>query len=387
VGILGWTGFASALVLSIMFIVSAIPFILRRVRFEVHFEVQESSVIVGEKVPGTVKVTNIGKRTAFAQRLEIPMVDVTNSTTNYTVNSIAKTTAILNIPLLRAGHIHQDNFMLPTKKRAVYSVGPIISIKTDPVHIFRMNRALSHSSKLFVHPKTLPLPSNQLGMIKDLDGNPTDKITQSDISFHDIRDYAPGDPIKNINWKASAKLDKLQVRQFEESKRAKVVFALSTNERDYASDDEFELTISALASLGIRAATDNREIEVVTSGAVQEFERIKPDIEVHENHTSRGVLDTFSSVAKSSKDLGIEDVCSKIGEKLHDISLCVIGIGSARNLNDIRKAAFQLPKNVEIIVISSNPKSPPKMSVIGRITYIQLAVLEDLKQIVMKRVI
>ncbi|MDR1447766.1 MAG: DUF58 domain-containing protein [Candidatus Ancillula sp.] len=181
-------------------------------------------------------------------------------------------------------------------------------------------------------------------MIRDLDGNPTDKITQSDISFHDIRDYTPGDPTKNINWKASAKLDKLQVRQFEESKRAKVVFALSTNERDYASDDEFELTISALASLGIRAAMDNREIEVVTSTTVQEFERIKPDITIHENHTPRGVLDTFSSVAKSSKDLCLTDVCSKITDKLHDISLCVIGIGSIRSLKDIEQLALQLPK-------------------------------------------
>jgi hypothetical protein len=376
---LGWTGFAAATIIAVFFIVTSFPFIIGRANYEVSFEIEYDSVVAGDEVPGTVIVKNVGKSLAFAQKLEIPMINEADSSIG--------TTAVLNIPNLRPGKSHRDTFMLPTNRRAVFNVGPVVGVKTDPIHIFRIEHIFGKASKLFVHPVTLPLPSSQIGMIRDIEGDPTEKITQSDISFHDIRDYVPGDPIRNINWKATARLDKLQVRQFEESRRAKIVFAISTNDRDYMTDVEFELTISAMASLGYRAAADNREIEVVTSQNPPEFVRnLKLDIIVSDNRTPRGVLDSFSGVAKSPKDLDITEVCQKIADKLNDISLCVIGVGSARTLDNIRKAALQLPDNVELIVIAVNPKQLPKTMKLSNITYISLSVLEDLKQIVAKKV-
>jgi hypothetical protein len=375
---LGWTGFASVAVISLFMLIVAVPFVIGKQNYEVRFDIQFDRVVAGDDVPGKIIVKNVGKGISFGSRVEIPMIEESGQFTG--------TTAILHIPLLRPGKEHSEEFMLPTRRRAVFNVGPVLDVKTDPIHLLRIEHEYGTPNKLFVHPQTISIPSSQVGMIRDIDGDPTDKITVSDISFRDIRDYVPGDPVKNINWKATAKLDKLMVRQFEESRRAKIVFALSTNDRDYSRDNEFELAISAMASLGFRAAADNRDIEIVTSGTPPLYERHPNlDIVIHPNRSPRGVLDAFSGVNKSYRDLDLTEVCEKIANQVHDISLVVIGVGSGRTLDNIQKAALHLPQDCDLIVIQANPYQPPSIKKLGDITFISLAVLDDLKQFIHRK--
>jgi hypothetical protein len=378
--VLGWTSFAAATILSLFLLITAIPFVIGKPKYEVQFNIEYDRVVAGNDVTGSIVVKNVGSGLSFGSRLEIPMVCTADASLN--------TTVVLWISPLRSGHEQEVEFILPTKCRAVFDVGPAVGIKTDSFRLFRIEHTYSKLSKLFVHPQTLPLPSSEIGMIRDVDGDATDRVTVSDISFHDIRDYAPGDPIGNINWKASAKLDKLQVRTFEESYRAKIVFALSTNSADYANDEEFELAISALASLGFRSAVDNRDIEVVTSQTPSSYiAKPKLDITISSNKTAKGVLDSFSAVGKSHKDMNLLELCQKITDKINDVSLCVLGVGSMLGLKELQAAAFRLPKNAQLIVICANEYKEPQARKIGNITYISISVLNDLKQVVARQVI
>src|SRR5699024_9984886 len=83
---------------------------------------------------------------------------------------------------------------------------------------------------------------------RDLEGTPSSDLSSSDIAFHALRDYAPGDDRSHVHWRTTARTGKLMVRQFEETRRSHVVVALDDLAEHYASDEEFELAVSAAAS-------------------------------------------------------------------------------------------------------------------------------------------
>ncbi|WNY34530.1 DUF58 domain-containing protein [Curtobacterium flaccumfaciens] len=124
--------------------------------------------------------------------------------------------------------------------------------------------------------------------MRDLEGQATTDLSPSDIAFHAIREYMPGDDPRTIHWKSTAKSGALMVRQFEDTRRSHLVVALGIARGEFADDEEFELAVSAAASLGARAIRDGREVSVVVSQRTPEFAkravyavRTLPDRDAH----------------------------------------------------------------------------------------------------------
>ena len=325
--LLGWTFFASIAIIGVVLIICALPYMLGSRDFDIRFDIDYDHVIVGSKVSAKVMVTNTGRSISMSSILEISVI---SDQIQYDSTSGVGNIVRLRIPLLRPEAHYSTDFELPTDARAVFSVGPANVVHTDLMRLFRVQKSFGNKLKLFIHPRTVLIPSTQLGTIRDIDGDPTETITMNDLSFHDLREYRYGDPVKNINWKATAKNPggELMVRQFEESRTSKIVFTLSTNTDDYAEGDELELAISALASLGSRAAYDKREIVVATSQSPLEHATdFKLDVEVNANISPREVLDSFSAVVATSRDLSLVQVMKIVAQKVSDASLVVVGVG------------------------------------------------------------
>ena len=117
-----------------------------------------------------------------------------------------------------------------------------------------------------MHPVTARLQPSAAGLVRDLEGEVTKTITDNDISFHALRAYEPGDPLRNVHWRTSARTGQLMVRQYEETRRSQLVLLQSTERSHYASDDEFELGVSVLASLSVQVIRDGTRLDVVTEG-------------------------------------------------------------------------------------------------------------------------
>ena len=106
--------------------------------------------------------------------------------------------------------------------------------------------------------EVLPVPTQQriaarrvilygIGAIRDLDGQETKHLSPSDIAFHTLRDYVPGDDRRHVHWKSSAKIGQLMVRQYVDTRRSHVAVRLSLAPAEYPSDGEFELPLSCRA--------------------------------------------------------------------------------------------------------------------------------------------
>ena len=143
-------------------------------------------------------------------------------------------------------------------------VGPVRSVRADPLHLLRRRVMWTEPVDLFVHPRTVSLGSSAAGFIRDLEGMPTTELSSADVSFHALRDYVPGDDRRHIHWKTTARTNKLMVRQFEETRRAHLAISLSINTDEYDSEAEFEMAISVAASIGRQAISEQRDLDVLT---------------------------------------------------------------------------------------------------------------------------
>ena len=99
---------------------------------------------------------------------------------------------------------------------------------------------------LHVHPRTVRVPFEATGFQLDVEGVVTAKLSSSDVAFHALRDYEPGDDRRHVHWASSARLGRLVVRQFEETRRSHHLLVLDTRSGAWPRED-FETTSWALS--------------------------------------------------------------------------------------------------------------------------------------------
>ena len=70
--------------------------------------------------------------------------------------------------------------------------------------------------------------------------------------FHQLREYRQGDPLRQIDWKASARIRKLISREYQEERDQEIIFLLDCGHRMLARDDElshFDHSLNAILLL------------------------------------------------------------------------------------------------------------------------------------------
>ena len=247
--LLGWQELVYVAVTLLGGMVFAVFFIFGRSAFSVGIELTPRRVVVGERAFGRMLVTNLSSRRSAPSRFELP---------------VGAALAEFSVPSLASKAENEDLFAVPTNRRAVITAGPAVSVRGDQLGLLRRTVRWTDPVELFVHPVTVPLAASAAGLVRDLEGEITKTITNNDISFHALRAYEPGDPLRNVHWRTSARIGKLMVRQFEETRRSQLVVLHSADRTSYASDEEFELAVSVSASLAVQVLRDGTRINVVS---------------------------------------------------------------------------------------------------------------------------
>ncbi|MBO7334908.1 MAG: DUF58 domain-containing protein [Lachnospiraceae bacterium] len=73
-----------------------------------------------------------------------------------------------------------------------------------------------------------------------LDGSYKSVFKGRSMNFDELREYVPGDEIKDMDWKASARNRKLYVREYVAEKKHNVMFVLDTNARMLGDSERLE---------------------------------------------------------------------------------------------------------------------------------------------------
>jgi uncharacterized protein (DUF58 family) len=364
--VLHWVELVAIAWAGVVLIVIAAIYLVGRNFLIIRLRVAHSRVVVGESAFGEVVVTNPRQRRVLGATVEIP---------------VGAGLAEVTTPSLRREGEFVHRFAIPTTRRGIVDVGPVRTIRADPIGLVRRELVWTEMTQLFVHPRIIAIPSTSTGFVHDLEGNPTRDLTNSDVSFHAIREYQPGDERRYIHWKSTAKTGRYMVRQFEETRRSHLVIALSLARSDYASDVEFEMAVSVTGSLGVRAIRDARDTSVVVSETTPDFAKRKVlAVRPLSTLTRARLLDDLSVVESGETALTIVDVARVAAEQVAGISVAFLVCGSGATPSELRAASSKFPLGVEVVAIVCDPDSIPGLRRVAGLSVLTIGYLEDLQK-------
>ena len=326
--ILGWLELGVAAVVLLLILAISALFAIGRAKLAVTLEADPQRVVVGQSAMASLDVTNIAKAPLLPLGIELP---------------VGERVANFLTPLLSAGDTHSEIIGIPTSERCVIGIGPLRTQRGDPFGLIRREVIWTDRIELFVHPSTVPLAGLGAGLLRDLEGQTSNEVSMSDLAFHALREYVPGDDMRYVHWRSSARRsttsgqNQFLVRQFLDTRRSHVVVATDVTESSYAGAEEFETAISCGASIAVRAIQDEMDLTVVCG----HHAATRP--------VPYQALDTFSRAAWS--DRALSDVIQHLPTLAPDMSVVVMVTGSAAPLIDLLRCRSYLPVEVRMLAI------------------------------------
>ncbi len=408
-----WTG-AALWVIALLHLVGASG-------VEVSLRLPRDRVVAGERAPATVAVRNPLRRRAVGLTVEVP---------------VGSGLAEVHVPSLAHGHSHEDVFVVPTTRRGVIALGPARIVRGDPIGLVRRESAEAAATRLLVHPRTLAMPSTSTGFVRDLEGRATRDLTDSDVSFQSLREYVPGDPVRHIHWRSTAKTGVHMVRRFEETRRSHIMVALSLHAGDYGgvapgpvddataipaggttvaagsaagalagstADAEFELAVSVVGSLGARAIVDARTLQVVASadravrrtrrpptaptlpGLARTIARQGPPgsrsarLRRLATVTRDRLLDDLAEIGASDRAASLVELARAAVDEVAGVSVVFLVCGTGAAPAAIRAAAVGFPPGVQVVAVVCDPEVEPGLRRLGDLSVLTIGYLDDLR--------
>lgn len=362
----GWAEFAVAAWAGTVLLLLAGLVLLGSHAHAVELRMPHNRVVVGEPAVGGITVHNPSKRRRLGATIEVPVG-----------------AGLLELPLppLPAGGTAEDAFTVPTRRRGVLRIGPVRTVRADPLGLIRREHVWPESLELFVHPRTVPVTATSTGLVRDLEGQITRDITNSDVSFHALRDYRPGDDRRYIHWKSTAKQGAHMVRQFEETRRSHLIVALSLAAADYETEEQFELAVSVAGSLGVRAIRDARTVSVVVSERTPEFAKRKLlAVRPLATLSPARLLDDLARLETAPAALGLVDLARVTSDQVTGASVAFLVLGSTATPAQLRAAAAAFPVGVEVVAVVCDPGYTPSLRRISELSVLTIGYLEDLQK-------
>jgi len=361
--VLGWQELTFVGLPVLVGLVFCTVFLIGRTTYDVTIELSPSRVVVGERALGRLVITNSGTRSVLAARMELP---------------VGAGRAEFSIPALKPAQEHDELFAVPTNRRAVIATGPAISVRGDQLGLIRRVVRWTDPIDLFVHPVTTPLAPSAAGLVRDLEGQVTKKITDSDLSFHALRSYAPGDDRRYVHWRTSARLIQqtgdpmnLMVRQFEETRRSQLTVLQSESSAFYESDGEFELAVSVATSLAAQVIRDGTALNIVS-----ESRRLH-------THSASAMLDDSCRMELSGKLGGnARDFARTATKRLPPPSVLFIIAGSKMTASDYRQIEMLFPPETTVVAFRIELGADAALRQVAGVKVAVVGALRDLPKVV-----
>lgn len=195
-------------------------------------------------------------------------------------------TARMAVAPMRGGSEKSAGYRVPTERRGVLTIGPLVASRTDVLGLARSTSRIAGVDEILVAPRAFEMDMPELG-----DGILGRHLLAQSVrlgpgDFHSLREYVPGDEPRTIHWKASARSDELKVRQHsaEGLRRCTVVLDQNVPIEDDGSGphaDAFERAVVAAASLVHSADLAGLQTRFATTSGV---DLRGPTVSVHTMH-------------------------------------------------------------------------------------------------------
>lgn len=349
----GWLeGFIVA-VMGLVALVVAVASVASPSPLSVSLRMKNDRIVAGQVAVGRVRVVNESGRRSGSTLVEV---------------TIGRGSGEFLVPPISGNGTWNESFSVMTKRRGVINVGPARTVRMDGLGLLRRVRSWDDPILVHVHPPTVRFSFDATGMQMDVEGVASEKLTSSDVSFHALRDYEPGDDRRAVHWPSTARFGRLIVRQFEETHRSHHMVLLDTRV-DAWDRRSFETAVSVAASLALAGSGEARTVSMHTAD------------EWIPTGSPMAMLDALSEMETSTRSefAGIVRRC--IMER-GGISVLSIVVGAGVEDEEAARLANIAPVDVIVSVIRVVPGRARRRRKITRGVIIDCPSLEDLPMLV-----
>lgn len=185
-------------------------------------------------------------------------------------------------------------------KRGAYKLESLTVTALDPLGIYSFRRTYPVVSELLVYPTPQSIPAFALSGaerfgFQDL---PFASTKGSGVDPDGVRQYVPGDPLRRMHWKSTARTGKLNVIEFEESHAVNVVLALDLS-RDSVVGEGRQSTLEYL----VVAAASIAQIAIRQGASVRLISGHEPDAADFAGRGSDHLFMALTSLARAEADM------------------------------------------------------------------------------------
>ncbi|ANF23587.1 DUF58 domain-containing protein [Thermococcus piezophilus] len=157
-------------------------------------------------------------------------------------------------------------------KRGIHEFNWVELSYRDPFGFFKVDKKIELYTEIVGVPiiEGVPTPYSTRGTKITVGPLPSPRVGEG-VEFHAIRDYQPGDPLKIINWKATARTGKIMANEYESERKVDVVFIVDSS---YTGELVFDYLVRAAASLMLDALNNGTSFGLLLAEEVPLWIRV-----------------------------------------------------------------------------------------------------------------
>lgn len=170
-----------------------------------------------------------------------------------------------------------DSFMKVTwrtqgvcRRRGLFTLGPTSLRTGDPFGLYQVQINNPASATMIVMPPILPLPAIEVAPGgRAGEGRPRRDAPERTVSASSVREYIPGDSLRLIHWRTTARREAPYVRIFDGNPAGDWWIFLDMDQRVQAGrglDSTVEHAVILAASLADRGLRNHRAVGLVANG-------------------------------------------------------------------------------------------------------------------------
>ncbi|MEO8539545.1 MAG: DUF58 domain-containing protein [bacterium] len=173
---------------------------------------------------------------------------------------------------------HRWHFTLRPSERGFHQFGSATIKSADLLGAFPRTMDDDIKEHLIVFPRVVPL--EDLGLPSDRpfgERKGGDRVFEDPLRIAGLREYRPGDPLKRIDWKATARSGDLRSRVYEPSATQQLYLFVNIDTMEHSWEgylkDELERIVLVAASLAAWAAGARYAVGLLANGAFPDADR------------------------------------------------------------------------------------------------------------------
>ena len=239
--LVGWFYVANAVVWALVLVNLVLPWWTLRglkARRRLSSKTQQG-IFEGDTVQVDVELANPGltPRFLFTAVEECPLASPGQRTRSFLVGAVRPRGSIT------ASYVEE------CYQRGEFLFGPLALESSMPFGLFIARRKVEAPLKVLVYPQVFPFPGVQ-AMSSPVEGASLVSLARHTGEFRGAREYQPGDSLRSVHWRSSARQGHLMVKEYDRSPENRVTVAFdATKSFGEGKETTMEYSIKLAASI------------------------------------------------------------------------------------------------------------------------------------------